>query len=216
MKSTATATTNNYLGRVLNTLGVQAARKMKAKHRAMVSIKDLASTLKSFKSKCELMQLTSSVNHLIKMGIVELVLPECVNKSLKEVGLGGKLCTNHCSQNPVSQGVNLGTQFYGSNPIPTSKMSMLPYSQPRLSPGIVHTGNGLPLNKLCGSGSCRPYSPACGDCCCRPRLSVGVVYPGEGMNQLAGNNLGFNQLCGGSCGSCNCRPRLSVGVVYPN
>ncbi|KAL1464599.1 hypothetical protein WDU94_004229 [Cyamophila willieti] len=90
--------TNNYMGRVLNTLGVQAARNMKAKHRALVSIKDLASALKAFKNKSELNQLTSSVNHLIKMGLVELVLPECVNKSLKQVGLGGipMLCGGAC------------------------------------------------------------------------------------------------------------------------
>ncbi|KAL1464472.1 hypothetical protein WDU94_004118 [Cyamophila willieti] len=166
---------------------------MKAKHRAMVSIKDLASSLKAFKNKSELNQLTSSVNHLIKMGLVDLVLPECANKSLKQVGLGGKL-------------------------MDISSYSPSPSSHPRLSPGIVfsgNTGSGLSLNKL---GSCGPCKVPCGDCCCRPRLSVGVVYPENnvGLNQQLRKSVEMNQLCGGSCGSCNCRPRLSVGVVYPN
>uniref|UniRef100_A0A8D8RHA7 Uncharacterized protein n=1 Tax=Cacopsylla melanoneura TaxID=428564 RepID=A0A8D8RHA7_9HEMI len=142
---------NNYLGRVVNTLGVKAARNMKSKHCNMVSIKDLASTLKAFNNKSELNQFTSSVNHLIKTGIVNLVLPECVRKSLNKVGLG-KL---------------MGKQLLGSH----SHSSL-----PHLSSGVVYNANGLPLSKLCGCSSCcSPCASSCGDC--RPRLSIGVVYP---------------------------------------
>ncbi|KAL1459274.1 hypothetical protein WDU94_011276 [Cyamophila willieti] len=182
--------TNAYLGKVVNSLGVQAARNMKAKHRSLVSITDLASQLKA-KDKCELNQLTSSVNHLIDNGLVKLILPEFMKRSFKELGLGEKttqLCGSCCD----------------------------PCCRPRLSVGVVYDANGIPVNELCGS-CCGPTCGGCGDCC-RPRLSIGVVYPSEEVNQMAGLNklgksVGLNQLAGGSSA---CRPRPSAGMVYPN
>lgn len=139
--------TRNYLGKVINTLGAQAARNMKSK-RGLVSIPELISELRA-KNKTEMKQLKSSVNYLIQSGLVTLVLPEAMKKSLREVGLGaselcggGGGCCNPCCD---------------------------PCCRPRLSVGVVYDGNqGLPMNQMCGSACCGT---------CRPRLSVGVVYP---------------------------------------
>lgn len=93
--------TRNYLGKVINTLGAQAARNMKSK-RGLVGIPELISELRA-KNKTEMKQLKSSVNYLIQSGLVTLVLPEAMKKSLREVGLGaselcggGGGCCNPC------------------------------------------------------------------------------------------------------------------------
>ncbi|KAI5733388.1 hypothetical protein M8J76_011318 [Diaphorina citri] len=186
----------SYLGKVINALGIQAARNKFKVKRGLVGISQLASGLKALRSKAEANQFKESVNYLLDKGLVKLVLPEVVKRSFQEVGLGGKqlCCCNPCCD---------------------------PCCRPRLSVGVVYGDDGLPVNQLCGPCGCGPCGNGCGDCCgnCRPRLSIGVVYPNEvtqlnqGLNQY---QAGLNQLCG--CGSCcsTCRPRLSVGVVYPS
>ncbi|XP_008480624.1 uncharacterized protein LOC103517373 isoform X2 [Diaphorina citri] len=132
---TKTKTQSSYLGKVVNALGIQAARNRKFKvKRGLVGVSQLAAGLKALRSKAEADQFKESVNYLLSKGLVKLVLPEFVKKSFQEVGLGK---TQLCCCNPCCD----------------------PCCRPRLSVGVVYGDDGLPVNQGCGGscyGSCAP------------------------------------------------------------